>query len=259
MCGIGRGSENKVNLRDSRDAGGVAPGEVPSVGQPAAKMEEPQADRKPGTAPLHGSATTLASQDEKLRTSKPDETAGALERTFARMAEELAAMRQELQRLKTDDSVLTSLHKRCQELSEEHHERDTLRPVFHTLIGIADRSRQQTARYRRTLKMHSTLGDDSIGLVLSQLTEARNADRIEIEGLLANYAVEPFLNPSDVFDPSTQKCIQRVECHDPALEGRIAQRILPGYRRDGRILRLEYVSVHVRESKQQNPSQGDKR
>ena len=161
------------------------------------------------------------------------------------LTQELPGIREELARMKTDEQVMTDLHNRCRQLDESHYEREFLRPCFLGQIGIADRCRQQISNIEQLRAKHTNQGNTTVVKALKYLLEARKADLIEIENLLANYGVEPFENLGKKFDPASQKCIRRVECTDQALDGRIAERLLPGYRRDNKLLRQEYVSVYV--------------
>jgi len=165
--------------------------------------------------------------------------------------QEFAKLLAEIQRLKTDDRVLTELSQRCRELTEQHYEREFLTPVFLTLIGILDRACQQIVNLEG---FHKTAGNSNTPAVLAirYLLESRVADRVEIENLLANYAVEPFQSPDDKFDPTCQKCISQQPCADTTLHGCIAQRLLPGYRRYGKVLRRECISIYISEKKE-NP------
>ena len=156
--------------------------------------------------------------------------------------EELAP---EIQRLRTDDRVLSHISSKYQQLSEQHHEREFLYPVFNGLIAVADRCLQQTDRLRGILGDHSAEANRTIVEAIQLLLDARDADRVEVESLLANHGVQRFEHPEEMFDATVQKCIHREECDDASLNGRVAQRLLPGYRRYGKVLRHECVSVYV--------------
>jgi molecular chaperone GrpE (heat shock protein) len=70
-------------------------------------------------------------------------------------------------------------------------------------------------------------------------------DIIELEDALANFGVEPFEHPEGTFNPSSQKCISPVETHDRKLHRKIARRLLPGYQRQEKIIRKEYINIYV--------------
>jgi molecular chaperone GrpE (heat shock protein) len=162
----------------------------------------------------------------------------------------------EMRRIKMDDHVLTEMHDRCRKLNEQYYQHEVLGPVLLTIIGIADRCRQQTARLREMLDKHSDTGNQAALLAIRQILDARTADRLEIESLLANYGVEPYENPDEAFEASLQRCVSRLECKSVKLHGRICQRLLPGYRRHGKVLRQEYVSVHICTEDKATPNTG---
>ena len=161
------------------------------------------------------------------------------------MTQQLAALPSELEEARVEQRVLTEMHDRCRELTEQHHQREILQPLFMTLIGMADRSRQKAARLVPLLEQHAGQLDHPAVQAMRHLREARRADCVEVEGVLAVYGAEPFQHPGHKFDPSTQKCMRRVECDDPAQHTIIAERLRPGYRRDGIVLRQEFVTVYV--------------
>jgi len=169
---------------------------------------------------------------------------GQLEESVAHLPEELSGIRKELERLKTDDRVLTEMHNRCQELAEQHYERQILRPLLLGVIGMIDRSQGDVAKLSGLLAQYADHGNGAALRAIEYLRGAISANCIDMESFLANYAVESFRCEGEKFDPSSQRCLRPVECDDPALEGTIAKRRLPGYRRDGQILRPEVVEVH---------------
>lgn len=174
------------------------------------------------------------------------------------LQKDTTGIRTEMQRIKTDDRVLTEMQDRCRELNERHYEREVLGPFLLTAIGIADRCRQQITRLQKMLQKHNGARNQAALLAIRQILDARAADRIEIESVLANYGVEPFEQLSEKFDPATQKCVSRIECRDSSLHGQVSQRLLPGYRRQDRVIRQEYVSVYVFNQIQGNISKGEK-
>ena len=198
----------------------------------------------------------LSEEDLREIVSPVLERLAGIETNVADSRRQLTTICNEMERLKNDERILNEMHKRCQELTERHYEREVLGPVFLTLIGLADRSRQQINRYRQ-LKKKFTKGND-IGIrALNNLIDARTADRVEIESLLANFGVEPYEHEDFEFDSTRQKCIARVPSNDPQNSGRIAQRQLPGYRRDSKIIRQEYVSVYVNQENENQMNKGE--
>ena len=170
---------------------------------------------------------------------------GILSEVLNSCHEYLAKLSKGIEQLGTEKRVLTEMHDRCRELSEQFHEREFLKPIFLCLIGIADRCRQEIAKLRQTLKGYVDDTNIDVAFAIKSIIKARKADLIEIENLLANYGVESFNHSENKFDPKLQKCVRCVKCEDPDLHGLIAQQILPGYRRNGCILRPEYISVYV--------------
>ncbi len=129
----------------------------------------------------------------------------------------------------------------------QFHEGEFLNLIFRSLIPIADRCRQETDRLLTILKGYgSDKYRDAVSLSIRQLIDAREADLIEVEAVLATFGVERFQHLRNQFDPSLQKCIQRIETSKPERHQRIASRVLPGYHRDGKkVVRRELVSVYV--------------
>lgn len=165
---------------------------------------------------------------------------------------ELRALRDEIAQLKTEKQALTHLSDRCRELTERFHEREVLYPILFTLMTIADRARQEVARLRRLMNEQSgKIGLEGL-IIMRHLIEARNADRIRVEDVLASYGVQPYQEQGEVFNASCQNLAQSVACDKPELHGRIASRLSFGYRRNGEILRPERVKVY-----RQNPVQNE--
>jgi len=173
------------------------------------------------------------------------------------LAGQIVEVNAEIKRIKIEQRVLTEMHDRCRELGEQHYQREVLGPLFRSAIGIADRCRQQVNTLRGLLSKHTAKDNKTAMQAIRYLLDARQADHIEIESLLANYGVEPFESPGDKFDSSTQKCISRTATQDASLTGQISQRLLPGYRREERIIRQEYVSVYVLKENTTRLSKGE--
>ncbi|MFC1793571.1 nucleotide exchange factor GrpE [Planctomycetota bacterium] len=163
--------------------------------------------------------------------------------------DQITAVAKEVKELKAAEDVITQLSSKCRQLSEGFHEREVLFPVFFCLISIADRSHQQIDNFQQLLDKQPEPKNRSAIKAISYLIEARKADLVEIENKLADFRVESFEHHTDVFEPSVQKCISRVEHQEEIAHGKIVQRILPGYKRGDKIIRHEYVSVYVPASK----------
>ncbi len=147
----------------------------------------------------------------------------------------------------TERQMLVDLLKECRTLREHSHERNLLFPLCRSLIGVADRYRQDLGRLRGMLiGVVERRGLDAVALSLSHICDNRRIDLLEIEALLATLGVESFQTPSDLFDAANQRCIKRIHTSIPAWHQRIAQRLMPGYRRHGdRLVRPECVTVYV--------------
>lgn len=161
---------------------------------------------------------------------------------------ELSTVHVELSMLQSNTSILNDVHESNKKLSEEFHEREVLAPVFHMLIGLADRCYRQIAQSKQKLKaIPNAIGlDDTRSLI-----ESREADLIEIESRLADFGVQRYLSTATTFNAKIHKCVQRVPTLDTSLVGIVASRFLPGYKRFGAITRPECVSVYAMSTKQQ--------
>ena len=158
------------------------------------------------------------------------------------LREESSRIYEELERVRTDERMLQDLHEANKKLSEDFYEREILSPVFHTLIGIADRCYQQIALAKSE---QASLDPAAERDHLPSLIGSREADLIEIESRLEDFGVQRYISTKEEFDTTIHKCVQRRTTSDASLSGRIATRYLPGYRRNGKVIRPERVSVYV--------------
>lgn len=179
------------------------------------------------------------------RLNSLSETLEGLTTEVRNRQEQIVRIHDEISRPKIEEQVLTEMHERNRELSEDFHEREVLNPIFLLLIGISDRCRQQAAKAREVADLQADSRNASALVALKKIQLAREADRIEIESALANYGVEASESLDDVFNPETQKCIERIETSIVARHGKVASRLLPGYQRNGKTIRQEYVAVYV--------------
>jgi molecular chaperone GrpE (heat shock protein) len=67
--------------------------------------------------------------------------------------------------------------------------------------------------------------------------------REELEVILGESGVTIFEDPTGVFVPSRQTAREAVPTPDSELHGKISERLLPGYERDGRLISKECVRV----------------
>ena len=171
--------------------------------------------------------------------------------------EHLSCLTRETKELKAAEQIITNLNAHYKKLSEQFHEREVVLPVIHCLVRLVDSCHQQLDRVQKIHAKHIDSKNNSAAKVLAFLIEARKSDLVEFENALASLAVESYQHHSDVFNPSQQKCINRIECEDETLVTHIAEHLLPGYRRYDKIVRKEYVNVYVAKNKTQNTNGGN--
>ena len=220
-------NEEDVSLREEQEPNGPPVGleELPD----SEEESPPESDIRDALTALREQHTDLL---ESVRGAK----------------ETLAGIQEDVCRLEKDGSILHEMHEANKKLSEDFHERELLFPVFHTLIGIADRCYQQIALAKSEgIASGSSLEADRI----ASLVGAREADLVEIESRLADFGIQRYLTTQDDFDPKLHKCIQRSKTPNGLLDGRVAKRFLPGYRRYEKVIRPECVSVYVFANPQQ--------
>lgn len=170
----------------------------------------------------------------------PQEIIAQLHERLSPLLTELA---EQIKQAQIEKHVIEKLSRRNTELEEQFYQNQVLLPIFLTLIGIIDRCRQkiQALKHSQRLLTPKSVPEKQI----SYLIEARKADQIELENILASHGVELYQNPDCIFDPTTQRCLSRIETSESGKINMLAARILPGYRRDGKILRKECVHVYV--------------
>ncbi len=159
---------------------------------------------------------------------------GPLGQWMVDLQEATAEVSGRLDELSIEQHKLDDLHTRLQAFQEEHHEREVLKPIFLTLIALADRCQDQ-------IKAWSSQG--SVGA--EPLIAARKADQIEIESTLKRLGVEPFQLPGDQFNGKCQRCIKTVPYLNGVKPLQVAERLRPGYRRNKQLIRSEYVTTYV--------------
>lgn len=177
--------------------------------------------------------TTLVTRVEQLTTS------------ITSLEEQHATTLHALEQLKTEKRVLCDLHGQYTQLREKVFQRETLAPIFRTLIAIGDRCRQETSKLQQTLLDAAKDVDFALAVGAKQVLEARKGDLIEIEACLSGFGVEAFQHINEKFDPRVHRCVKRIATTNPQHHQRIASRLLPGYRRHDHILRPECVEVYV--------------
>jgi len=162
-----------------------------------------------------------------------------------RNAELLAEMTQELKRLNDAQTLAAKMQEEIQGLRENFYETNVLMPLIETMINIAERCRRQVDSLYESLQSSAHSQDWKSLAHITQVIDARSADRVIIESALANFGVEPFNATGERFDSTHQRCIQRIPTENREQHGIIAKRLQPGYRRNGAILCRESVGVYI--------------
>ena len=140
--------------------------------------------------------------------------------------------------------VLASLSDRCRQLTERSYEREYLQPIFSALIDIVARRSDLAERMKALAELPAIANQPEISLHLRMLADVNTADRVDIENLIARFGVEAYQAESARFDPETQQSSGSIETNDSSRHGSIAERVCPGYRRNGDIVRRERVRVY---------------
>lgn len=172
--------------------------------------------------------------------------------------EQLSRLTQETEELKGSEQIISNLSSRCRDLTEQFHERQIILPVINCLIRMADNCRKQIDKFQKIRARHTESKNESAIKVFMFLIDTRGANLVELEDVLANLSVESYQHHEDIFEPSLQKCINRIECEEQAFVHRIACRLHPGYRRYDRIVRKECVNVYVPKNKTDKTNNGGK-
>ena len=149
---------------------------------------------------------------------------------------ELASSRASLDRL------LGDLREQNQKFTERFHEREVIQPVLLTLIGIADRCREQEIAFTKRAQRSPSI---EIARAWFAARDARRADRTDIQNALSNLGVASYRGTNARFDAATQNIAARELTGDADRHGCVAGHLRPGYRRHGVIVRPEMVSVYV--------------
>ena len=171
--------------------------------------------------------------------------------------EDLSCLAKEINELKAAEQIIANLNAHYKELSEQFHEREIVLPVINCLVRLVDSCHQQLDRFQKIHAKHVNSKNRSATKVLTFLIETRKANLVEFENALAYLGVESYQHHDVVFDPSQQRCINRIGCENEALGAHIAERLLSGYRRYDKIVRKECVDVYVTGNKTRNTNGGN--
>lgn len=152
------------------------------------------------------------------------------------------------------ERLIAALGERTRKLEERQHEREVLGPVFLTLIGLLDRARNEHQLAARSAAKYDRKHHPEVSRALRQLARARDIDVIEIENALQVLGVQAYVHPGDKFNPSQQKCTERMVPTNGQLPGSVAERQRVGFRRGDTIIRPEWVTVYVAPAKEKEKS-----
>lgn len=203
------------------------------------------------TPELEDSQTLLPDLSEKLAKQLED-----LSNDLKGCKEQLSRLTQETEELKGAEQIISNLSSCYRDLTEQFYEREILLPVILCLIRLADGCRQQIDKFQKIRAKHTESKNESAIKTLTFLIDTRKANLVEIEDVLANLSVESYQHHEYSFEPSFQQYINRIECLDESLDHHIARRLLPGYRRDNKIVRKERVDVYILKNKMNNNNNG---
>ena len=195
---------------------------------------------------------TLTHEDDVVAADEPAvaEQLSALTAQIAGLAAAQDVVLGTIKELGVQDRVLGEMHDQTRRLREGFHEREVLHPIFRSLIGIADRCRQENAKLRGAIAAHALHRDVDHALVVQHLVNARKADVIELEALLTRFGVESFESTGQQFHAQWQRCVKRIPTSRQQRVGKIAERLLKGYRRGDAVIRREHVTVYVHAKKE---------
>lgn len=195
--------------------------EVPDGAAASAEGRE-RTPATPGDAPSPGGLDTLLAAVRRLEAQVSAESARVLQAFGEKLAFDAFK-----------ETQVERLHAELQQHRDGLLERAT-RPLLHAVI-----------------RMHDDLGKAAAALRARPLEEVtpestfRLVDgfREDLELLLSQHGVEPFDPPGDVFDPRLHTALRTVATADPALAGRIAERLRPGFSHGEALLQKARVAV----------------
>jgi hypothetical protein len=145
----------------------------------------------------------------------------------------------------TQSAAVAQLAERNRQLEEHFFEQELLPAVVRPLIGAVDRAHDVHARMCRTLARHATLPGAYVCASCATVLEYLDLHVLDLHTSLTALGVDSFTLPDPRFDPLQQQCFGRVATWDVARVGTVAERIAPGYRRNGYVIRREQVRVYV--------------
>jgi len=132
------------------------------------------------------------------------------------------------------NKIIDDLHQALQEYREGLIKKYLHRIVI-DVIKIVDDMRKFAAHYDNQPHTEET---DNFLQYMENITS-------DMEDLFSWEGVVPFTCEGDVFDPTRQRIVDKVETDDPAKDKTIAQRLRPGYEWDGKVIRPEMISAFI--------------
>jgi len=131
--------------------------------------------------------------------------------------------------------IIERLHAELQVYKEDIFKKP-LQSVVTDLIKVIDDLRRLTAHYRSR-----ELTPEDLPKLLQVLTDIpQDLEEIFLWQGISSYNVE-----GGAFDPARQRITRKVPTTDQALDKSVAERTLPGYEWDGKVIRPETVAVYV--------------
>jgi molecular chaperone GrpE (heat shock protein) len=168
-----------------------------------------------------------------------------LDERLSQFCDAVAMLERESRRRGEASKLADVLAERAQKLEERHHEREVLRPVFLTVIGLIDRAREERQALAAAAAQHARARRVDASRACEYLAKARATDISEFESALQLFGVHAYQTPGPRFDPATQTPVGRVALTNGQPPGDVAARRRPGYRRENTIIRPEYVTVYA--------------
>ncbi len=150
------------------------------------------------------------------------------------IAGEQVALRELFQaRLRNDEVQNRSLDRLLAELGDYKGDfiRRRMLPLLREVIDCHDLAHREARRLTAVPEAESSRKSLE---VLAQM----------LKDLLARHDVEAYVIDGAEFDPKTQQCTRTVPTGDSALDKRIAESIVPGFRSEGALVRRELVAVY---------------
>jgi len=132
------------------------------------------------------------------------------------------------------DKLIDQLHAELQGYRNQLI-RNQVRPMLLDLIQIFD-------SYQKLLQ---DLPPQNTPESAQSMREALAMVPQDILDLLYRQGVEPFEVPEPVFQPQSQRMIQKLATEELSLHRQIAQRLRPGFVWDGEPIRQEWVNVYI--------------